>query len=242
MSRSLVFITGGSSGIGLAMARTIPFDDVQIYDISRRGTDEFDHIAADLSNPESWDILGDFLLQQMHEYSGERVVFAHCAGTLTPIGFAGEVGGQAYKRNVLLNSAAPQVLGDAFLEAAQQTRAQCHLILISSGAADSVYTGWTSYGAGKAAVNQWVRAAGAEQALRGDHCRILAVRPGVVATAMQTEIRNTPAEHFPQLARFKEMYEQGELLDPEKVARDIWSLLDREIPNGAVLDLQDFAA
>lgn len=242
MNQNLVFITGGSSGIGLAMARTVPFEDAQIYDISRRGTDDFDHIAADLSNPESWDILGDFLVQQLNDYAGERIVFVHCAGTLAPIGFAGEVGGQAYKRNVLLNSAAPQVLGDAFLEATQRTRAKCHLILISSGAAGNVYEGWTSYGAGKAAVDQWVRTAGAEQALRGNHCRILAVRPGVVATAMQTEIRNTPADHFPQLDLFKKMYEQGELLDPEKVAREIWSLLDRDLPNGAVVDLRELAA
>ena len=31
------------------------------------------------------------------------------------------------------------------------------------GAAGNVYEGWTSYGAGKAAVDQWVRTAGAEQ-------------------------------------------------------------------------------
>ena len=239
MSHNLVFITGGSSGIGRAMARTVPFEDAQIFDISRRGSDDFEHIAADLSNPESWDVLGDFFVKRLHEYAGERVILAHSAGTLDPIGFAGEVGGQAYKRNVLLNSAAPQVLGDAFLEAAQQTRARCHLIFISSGAASSVYEGWTSYGAGKAAIDQWVRIAGAEQTLRGDHCDILSVRPGVVATDMQTGIRRTSAERFPRVQRFKDMYEQGELLDPEKVAREIWALLDRDLPNGAVVDLRE---
>jgi NADP-dependent 3-hydroxy acid dehydrogenase YdfG len=60
MSRNLVFITGASSGIGLALAETVPFDSVQIYDISRRGSDDFDHVAADLANPESWDVLGEF--------------------------------------------------------------------------------------------------------------------------------------------------------------------------------------
>ena len=242
MSRNLVFITGGSSGIGLALARTVPFDDVQIYDISRRGSDDFDHIAADLANPESWDVLGEFFVQQIQGYAGERVVFVHCAGTLDPIGFAGEVSASAYKRNVLLNSAAPQVLGDAFLDAAHRTRAQCHLLMLSSGAATHAYEGWSSYCAGKAAVNQWVSTAGAEQVLRGNHCRVLAVAPGIVATAMQAEIRNTPADRFPQVARFKEMYEQGQLRDPETVAREIWALLDRDLPNGAFVDLREATA
>jgi benzil reductase ((S)-benzoin forming) len=235
---NLVFITGGSSGIGLALARTVPFEDAQIYEISRRGHDDFEHIAADLANPESWDVLGDFFVQQLDGFAGERAVFIHCAGTLDPIGFAGEVSASAYKRNVLLNSAAPQVLGDAFLDAARRTRAQCHLLIMSSGAATHVYEGWSSYGAGKAAVNQWVSTAGAEQAQRGNHCRVLAVAPGVVATAMQSQIRSTSAEQFPQVGRFKEMYEQGELRDPEKAAREIWALLDRDLPNGAFVDLR----
>ena len=92
----------------------------------------------------------------MTGFTGERVVFFHSAGTLTPIGYAGEVDPAAYRRNVLLNSAAPQVLGDAFLRAAQKTRARCDLVFISSGAARSLYEGWTSYAAGKAAVDQYM--------------------------------------------------------------------------------------
>ena len=242
MSGNLVFITGASSGIGLALARAVPFDEAHIYDISRRGSDDFDHVAADLSNPESWDVLGDFFAKKLQDYDGDRVVFIHCAGTLDPVGFSGEVNGEAYKKSVLLNSAAPQVLGDAFLDATQRTRAQCTLIMITSGAAQSVYEGWSSYGAGKAAMDQWVRTAGAEQAIRGDHCRIFAVAPGVVETAMQAEIRRMTPDRFPQVAQFKDLYEHGELRDPDTVAREIWALLDRKLANGAVVDLRDIRA
>jgi NAD(P)-dependent dehydrogenase (short-subunit alcohol dehydrogenase family) len=239
MTRNLVFITGGSSGIGLALAETVPFDSVHIYDISRRGSDDFDHVAADLANPESWDVLGEFFVRELEGFGGERAVLMHCAGTLDPIGFAGEVKAEAYKRNVLLNSAAPQVLGDAFLDAARRTRARCHLVMLTSGAARTVYEGWSSYGAGKAAVDQWVRAAGAEQVRRGNHCRVLSVAPGIVATAMQTEIRKTSADRFPEVAKFRDLYEQDQLRDPWKVAREIWALLERDLPNGAVIDLRE---
>jgi NAD(P)-dependent dehydrogenase (short-subunit alcohol dehydrogenase family) len=239
MSRNLVFITGGSSGIGLALAESVPFESAHVYDISRRGSDDFDHVAADLANPESWDVLGEFFVRELEGFGGERAILFHCAATLDPIGFAGEVKAEPYKRNVLLNSAAPQVLGDAFLDAARRTRARCHLIFITSGAAGTVYEGWSSYGAGKAAVDQWVRTAGAEQARRGNHCRVLSVAPGTVATAMQTEIRMTPADRFPQVAKFRDLFEHDQLRDPGQVARELWALLDRDLPNGAVVDLRE---
>jgi benzil reductase ((S)-benzoin forming) len=238
MPKSLVFLTGASSGIGLALSEAAPFEDVRIVDISRRGGEGCEHFAADLSDPTSWRRVAALFEREIPGFAGDRVVFVHCAGTLQPMGFAGEVDAEAYARNVLLNSAAPQVLGDAFLRALRRCEAPGHLVMISSGAAHSVYAGWTSYGAGKAAVDQWVRTAGAEQARRGGRCRVLSVAPGVVATAMQEAIREMPADAFPEVAKFVELHESGELRDPATVAREIWDLLDRDLENGAVLDLR----
>ncbi len=238
MQKNLVFISGASSGIGLALARTVPFE-ARVIDISRRGAEGFEQLRADLSEPEGWRAAAAAFEGEIGAFRGERVVFVHNAGTLAPMGFAGEMDAEAYRRNVTLNSAAPQVLGDAFLRAVRDSEAECHLIMISSGAARSVYAGWSSYGAGKAAVDQWVRTAGLEQQLRGRRCRILSVAPGVVATAMQEQIRETPARDFPEVAKFVELDEQGGLRDARDAARDIWSLLDRDFENGAVLDLRE---
>jgi benzil reductase ((S)-benzoin forming) len=241
MSKTLVFISGASSGIGQALAEAVPFDAARVIGISRRAAAGCEHFAADLADPQSWPGVADLFAREIEGFGGERVVFIHSAGTLHPMGFAGEVDAGEYTRNVLLNSASPQVLGDAFLRALEPCRARAHLILISSGAASSVYEGWTSYGAGKAAVDQWVRTAGAEQQLRGDRCRVVAVAPGVVATAMQDEIRGMSEDAFPNVERFVDLHESGELRKPSTVAREIWQLLGRDLPNGAVLDLRDAA-
>lgn len=241
MAKSLVFISGASSGIGLALARSVPFPDARVVDISRRGATGFEHVAADLGDPAGWRALDELFEREIPGFAGERVVFVHSAGTLEPIGFAGAVELEAYARQVLLNSAAPQVLGAAFLAAARRTEAACHLVMISSGAASNVYEGWSAYGAGKAAVDQWVRTAGAEEARRGGRCRLLAVAPGIVETAMQARIRATAPEDFPEVARFVELHERGELRAPEEVAPEIWALLARDLPNGAVVDLRDLA-
>ncbi len=239
---TLIFISGASSGIGLALARSAPWPGARVIDVSRSGAAGFEHFAADLAEPAEWGRVAALFARELRDFAGERVVFIHAAGTLEPIGFAGEVDAAAYRRAVLLGAACPQVLGDAFLRAAQSTAAQCHLVMISSGAAHSVYEGWSAYGAGKAAVDQWARTAGAEQARRGGRVRVIAVAPGIVATPMQEQIRATPAARFPEVARFVELHEKHELRAPAEVAREIWALLDRDLPNGAVVDLRDLAA
>jgi benzil reductase ((S)-benzoin forming) len=239
VARDLVIFSGGSGGIGRALAETCPYADARLVDVSRRGAPGSVHVAADLADPASWSTVAASFEREVAGFGGERVVFFHCAGTLTPIGFAGEVDPEAYRRNVLLNSASPQILGDAFLRAAARTGAACFLVMIGSGAASNVYAGWTSYGAGKAAVDQWVRTAGAEQERRGGRVRVLSIAPGVVATAMQDEIRATPARDFPDVGRFVELHESGELRDAKTVAQEIWSLLERNLDNGSILDLRN---
>src|SRR5690606_17499215 len=173
-------------------------------------------------------------------FTGELAVLVQAAGTLTPIRFAGEGDPAAYRANVLLNSAAPQIVGDAFLRALAASPARGWMLCIGSGAARSVYEGWSGYCAGKAAADHWVRTVGAEQARRGDRCRLLSVAPGVVATPMQAEIRATDPHDFPEVARFRALHDEGALRDPHDVARALWALRERPLANGAVIDLRDF--
>src|SRR4030095_4063123 len=191
VSDHLIFISGASSGIGLAMARSVPYAGARVIDISRRGAAGVEHFSADLAEPAEWTRIAHLFEAEIKGFAGERVVFVHCAGTLEPIGFAGG--------------------GD-------QAR----------------------YGAGKAAVDQWVRTAGAEQKRRGGRCRVLSVAPGVIATAMQEQIRAMTEEAFPVVERFRELHRAGALRDPADAARDLWALVSKDtFPNGAVLDLRE---
>lgn len=235
---ALVWISGASSGIGKALAANVPWNDARVIDISRRGAAGLEHLAADLSDPGTWPAVAQAFRTELAIFEGDRAVFVHAAGTLDPIGFVAEVDPGAYARNVLLNSAAPQVLGQAFVSAAADRPGRRQLVVLTSGAAKSVYPGWASYGAAKAAVDQWVRNVGAEQAIRGG-VEVTAIAPGTVDTAMQARIRETPEASFPQRQKFIDLHEGGKLADPEEVARKIWGLLDGTFENGAVVDLRD---
>lgn len=236
----LVIATGASRGLGAELLCHVPFP-ARAIDLSRTapaGTASHGHVSVDLATDAGWRRTAELFDRELPRHANDRVVFIHNAGTLDPIGFAGEVDAAAYARNVLLNSAAPQILGDAFLRAAARHGVAGTLLMISSGAAHKVYEGWSSYCAGKAAVEHWVRTVGAEQARRAG-CRVLSIRPGVVDTAMQDQIRATAAHDFPEVERFAMRHRTGGLRPAKDVARDVWALLDRAPANGSVLDDAD---
>jgi benzil reductase ((S)-benzoin forming) len=240
VSRPLVFVTGGSSGIGRALVETMPWPGARVLNLSRRPSSGTEHVAVDLATPAGWQQAADCFASELARFDGELAVLVQAAGTLTPIRFAGEGDAALYRSNVLLNSAAPQILGDAFLRALHAGPAGTSgwLLCIGSGASRNAYEGWSGYCAGKAATDHWVRTAGAEQARRGDRCRLLCVAPGVVATPMQAEIRATAARDFPDVEHFHELHRDGALRDPHEVARELWALRERGLANGAVIDLR----
>lgn len=211
-----------------------------MYDVSRSGPPHpsIEHIPADLSAPGNWAEVSDAVGRLIAEHDPRRAVFIHAAGTLEPIGFAGEVEPGPYTANVILNSAAGQVLGHSFLGALQGREGIFDLVMISSGAARSAYPGWSSYGAGKAALDQWVRTVGAEQRERGG-VRVSSITPGVLATSMQERIRETDERDFPEVARFHALHEDGALVDPDDAARRIWQVIERGIESGSVIDIRD---
>lgn len=245
MTTTLTVVTGGSSGIGLAFVRDALERGDRVLEVSRSGPpaslrDQLEHIDADLSRPASWPHVGASVAAAVARLEeGDRVLALHAAATIEPIGFAGEVDGDAYTAAVLLNAAAPPVLGALLLGACvhrEDLRRQ--VCMVSSGASDSAYAGWSAYTAGKAGLEQWVRTVGAEQAERGG-VEVSAIAPGVVETGMQESIRDTDARDQPSVQRFRQLHEQGQLEDPAGVALRLRERLDRGTGHGAVLDLRE---
>ena len=239
MTDTLIWISGASTGLGRALAETVPFPEAHVTDISRSGgTPGTEHLPADLSDPASWGAVEAHFRARLEAFDGDRAVFVHNAGTLHPMGFAGEVDSEGYRDQVLLNAAAPQVLGHGFVKAAWGFAGRTDLVFLTSGAATRAYEGWSAYCAGKAAVDMWVRTVGAEQTRREGRTRVLAVAPGIVDTGMQEQIRAMSEREFPDVGKYRDQYERGALRRPADAAQGIWALLDRDLDNGAGVDLR----
>lgn len=239
MRDTLAVITGASRGIGAGIALAAEDDGARVAVCNRSKSAFGRQLEADLADPESWPQVIEWIDGLLDELEPSRLVFVHNAATLTPIGFAGEVDSAAYAANVLLNSAAPQVLGDGVARLARETETPTAIVQLSSGAGKSAYPGWTSYCASKAAVDMWVQAVGVEQAERDHLVRALSISPGVVATEMQAEIRASAQDAFPNVERFQAMHDEGHLGDPQDVGAKIWEVATSDRwDNGAVLDLR----
>lgn len=246
--QQLTIITGASSGIGAAMADAAASAGHTVATVSRRPGPGH-HLAADLADPTCWGTVADWIDQLIEEGAPDRVTLIHNAGTLTPIGFAGEVDHDGYRTNVLLNSASAQVLGDRFIAVTAASGRPAMLMVISSGAGKNPYPGWSSYCAGKAATDMWCRTAGLEQTMRGSAISVLSMAPGVVDTAMQSMIRDQDETAFPNVARFHDLHDGGQLGDPVEVGAAIFDLAQQTcdggvyrgatLTNGAVLDIRD---
>ncbi len=250
MSADLVMITGGSRGIGAALARHWPGGTARVILLSRSAPVEDVGGAlrrqVDLATREGIDEAAAIVAEEIAAApDAGRVVLVHNAATLDPIGFAGEVDQAAATSQAVLNLVAPVALGNAFLAAVAEHPGERSLLQITSGAATGVYPGWSGYGPAKAAVDHWVRHVGEEQRLRAGVARpigVLAVAPGVVATSMQELIRTADPHDFPAVERFRELHANGALEDPDDVARRLWALvLGDDWQTGDVLDLRDLA-
>ena len=82
MARNLVIVTGGSSGIGLALLEGCPLEDARCIDVSRRGAPGWEHLSADLATPDGWKAVASLFDREIVGFAGERVVCFHSAGTL----------------------------------------------------------------------------------------------------------------------------------------------------------------
>lgn len=242
----VVWITGASAGIGQALVETIPWTDVLVVGVSRRGLGEtrchgdgvtYEGVVVDLSKPPGWDVVRTSF--EAHLHSGlTEAVFIHAAASVGPLGFAGQVDEAAYSRAVILNTASPPVLGEMFIREIEKVKVRAQIVMLTSGS--SVQKGWTAYKAGKAGMSAWVHATGRALDARSASCRVLAVAPGLVETGMQEELRTADPATFPARGRFTAASRNGLPRSPADVAGDLWELLVRgEEPNGAILDLRD---
>jgi NAD(P)-dependent dehydrogenase (short-subunit alcohol dehydrogenase family) len=221
---TVVWITGATSGIGAALAATVPYDGARVINISRGHHPAIENVRADITEPDDWDVVAEHLADELRHFGGRRAVFVHNAFVADPVGFVGEVDVAAYRRHVLGNVAAPLVLGDAFLRHVP-TGIEAGLVMISSAAARVPFAGRAGYGAGKAAMEQWVRTVRSEQAHRGSTTWVVAIRPGPVDTpSFRADAAADPAIN-PVASAVREALASGRVDTPEVAARRIWDVL-----------------
>ncbi len=103
------------------------------------------------------------------------------------------------------------------------SQSQGKIILTSSGAATYAYTAWGAYGASKAALNHLALTLAVEE----PEVTTIAIRPGVVDTEMQRELREIHHTTMDKedVAKFASLKSDGKLLRPDQPGHVIAKLV-----------------
>ena len=178
-------ITGGSSGIGLAIARALR-DEGYDLTLAARKPEKLEAAAADLDASVSFANVADEedcarLVEEHRERFGRIDVLVNSAG----VGIGGQVGSISAKQLDLqldVNLRGLVLVTQAALPLLRESRG---IVVNLASIAGTIPTpGLSIYGATKAAVIAFTRSLNAE--LDGDGVRATAICPGFVDTAMTT--------------------------------------------------------
>jgi benzil reductase ((S)-benzoin forming) len=231
----VIWITGASSGIGAGLAQLAP-EGTRLIGISRRPGAHGEHLAADLGDAASWDVVRSEIESTLDAERPAKATFLHFAGVMGPIGPAGSADLDEYRSSVLLNSASGQVLGAAFLGACAKRDIHATLVLCSSPGGHNALEGIAQYGAGKIAQEHWVRAAALDLHGSTANGNIFSVIPYAVDTAMVGEAMESPSEVLPLGDMFRAARAENALSSPLDCAQEIWDLvLSGETEPGAAI-------
>lgn len=133
-------------------------------------------------------------------------------GVLGQVGKVEEADFEQWKHGFDINFISLVAFVKAGLPALRESKGK--IIFTSSGAAVSAYRGWGLYGSSKAAMNHLALSLGEEQ----PDVTSVSIRPGMVDTEMQRELREDHATTLEPQVHFKFMtvHKDGKLLKPEQ--------------------------
>lgn len=204
----VAFISGASRGVGAGLAEQFAEAGLRLVLCSRTPpalSESETVIAASLDVRDEKAL--DALVGQVEERFGSIDLWINNAGVLDPIGPIRDVSLEDFREHIDINLSGVFVGSRSYVRHLRRLQRRGVLINVSSGAAWNAYAGWGAYCAGKAGVERLTEVVALEEAEIG--LRAHSIAPGVVDTAMQTLIRASSAEAFPDVERFRELERSG---------------------------------
>ncbi|CAM1356168.1 (S)-benzoin forming benzil reductase [Tenacibaculum ascidiaceicola] len=239
----IIIITGGSKGIGKALAEKYVQENYRVYSLSRSIVDleNVVQLSVDLSDTKATHNTFKMLLDEIQKLEVSSITLVNNAGRLGTIANLENIPSEDIAQSIQLNTTTPLILSSLFIKATQPLTCKKQIISISSGAAVKPYEGWSIYCTSKAAIDMMTKTIAAEQNELEHGVKCNAIYPGVVDTNMQTDIRSTDEKDFKNVQRFIDLKENDQLYTPEYVAETIFTIdTQNKLQNGDIVDIRNF--
>jgi len=221
-----VIVTGGSRGLGLAMARALAAAGYRIIALSRGSTGELEAASRAAADSGRGAIefracdLSDLssiapLVKALRTDFGALYGLVNNAG-LGSSGLLSNMRDQEIQRLIQLNTVSP-ILLSKYVVRSMMTQREGRIINIASIVASTGYSGLSVYSATKASLLGFTRSLAREVGQLG--ITVNAVAPGFVATEMTQELEESQRQQIARRSALKRM------ADPIDVARGVEFLL-----------------
>ncbi|KAL8808620.1 MAG: hypothetical protein Q9223_003781 [Gallowayella weberi] len=217
MDKRTIIVTGASRGIGFAIAEYLISESHNVILLARsvEPLKELQARAPDRVSICPGDMTDFSLAEKCVEIANkdfgrlDGLVLNH--GVMAPVSKIVDSDLNAWRQGFDVNFFSLL----AFVKAAVPSlrKSNGRVIFTSSGAAVKAYSAWGSYGASKAAMNHLNLTLAAEE----PSLTSISIRPGVVDSQMQKEIRNLymPLMDEKDATKFKDLHRQGLMVKPE---------------------------
>ncbi|GEN85706.1 (S)-benzoin forming benzil reductase [Oceanobacillus sp. FSL W8-0428] len=246
-------ITGASKGLGAALAKLFlesginvvgisRTDNTKLYAYAKENNADYNYVACDLSEKASIQKAMEGLDETLFkDNSVSKVYLINNAGLVDPIDRAENIEIDDLMRQVHVNTVAPMILTNHFLEKASENNVQLIAAIVTSGAAVKPKYGWSVYCSTKASMNMYTQTVALEQMEQETEHAIIAFSPGVMDTGMQKTIRASSEGAFKDVESFRALKENNQLKDADIIGGVLIDILmDEHLENGKIYDVREY--
>ena len=217
-------ITGVSRGLGEAIAVELLAHGWTVVGVGRKSSARlhgahYRFVDLDLADVGTIEAKLSPPLTDIARSRPAAVVCINNAAVAGPAGIAGRIPHAEIAASLAANLIAPVVIANLFCRIFTDGESDRRIINVSSGAAQTPLPGSAAYCTAKAGLEMLTRTLAAEQGPNG--IRVVALRPGIIDTEMQTFMRSQPEHVLPTAAMFKGFHEQRQLVAPDVAAAKI---------------------
>ncbi len=238
LQNKIAYLTGASRGIGEGLKNCLTSAGFHVVGLNRtvqKAEEDFTPVKLDLNDIES---VQNFSFSK----EADQVLLINNAGLIGEIAPIGSVTSQTIQEVMTVNTIAPQILMNRFIQTYTGKVQHAHILNISSGAGKYPIDAWASYCASKAALDLFSETIRSEFDLRDRaNWYIHSIAPGVVDTAMQKTIRNSNPELFKSHEKFISLKANDELSNALDVAKKIMLVIEspQKFEN-TIISVRDF--
>lgn len=214
----VIILTGASRGIGLAIAHfllkqshklvVVARSEQALRELEKQYNGNVAVLTGDLADFSLGEKAVD--LAKKHWQKLDGLIVNH--GVLDPVKRVRNSSAEEWRAAYDVNFFSAIAMSQAALPELRKSKGR--ILFTSSGAATGAYPTWGAYGSSKAALNHLAMTLAVEE----KDITTVSVRPGVVDTEMQRDIRekHNTAMDEQDAARFAELKKTGGLLKPEQ--------------------------